>query len=132
MTKLSNDLRTSFGRLLVLLLLQQTQDNTINPFIAFSQTLIWFTNAGLKVDNNEKHKKDMDEAKNLHIQALQVTQITGRLYWVQSEVKRLVFEVANIVLPIAIGEGILELNEASFNIIEQFGGGGKFGGDRPA
>lgn len=119
MAELSSDTKQAFGRMLVFLKTAQTQDHTIYPFLTYADTLIVWTEAGLRVQGKyEKYKKELDEAAKLYEAALHTLQQTdiSHVGWQHEQIIRLTFRINRLIFPIAMMEGILVLNQEMINV----------------
>lgn len=119
MSSLSSDTKQAFGRMLVFLKTSQIEENVIYPFIAYANTLIVWTEAGLMIEGKrDRYKKEMDEAKKLFKQASHVMQHSDvdHMGWKREQIINLCFDIDSLVFPIAMKEGILVLNQEMINI----------------
>jgi hypothetical protein len=115
MSKIPSETKQSFGRLLVYL----TTVLTIEGALKYSETLLTFTRAGLEADDKYegKLKQRMDMSVMKYKQAIKTFEQPNSLFgWKQRVIYDLCFDINYEVMSIAQGEGILVLNEGSFNI----------------
>jgi hypothetical protein len=114
MAGLSSDTKQAFGRMLVFLKTAQTADHTIYPFLTYADTLIVWTEAGLRVMGRfEQYKKEFDEAKQLYIAALHTLQQSdfSLAGWQHEQIITITFKINCMIFPIAMMEGVLVLNQ---------------------
>lgn len=114
MAGLSSDTKQAFGRMLVFLKTAQTADHTIYPFITYADTLIVWTEAGLRVMGKFKqYEKEFADAKALYFKAIHALQrndysLAG---WQHEQIISLTFQINCLIFPIAMVEGVLVLNQ---------------------
>lgn len=116
---ISSDTKQAFGRMLVFLKTAQTADNTLYPFIAYADTLIVWTEAGLKANGRyEPYKEEMDKANEIFNKAVTklATQDFSHMGWQKAEIIKASFAINRIVFPIAMIEGLLILNQDMINV----------------
>jgi hypothetical protein len=116
---ISSDTKQAFGRMLVFLKTAQTADNTLYPFIAYADTLIVWTEAGLKTTGRYKvHEVELNKANVIFKAAVSkmATQDYSHLGWQKAEIINASFEINRIVFPIAMMEGLLILNQDMINV----------------
>ena len=129
MGKVTTDFKVAFGRMLVMLTLQQTADYVVNPFYEYAEVLYQWTYGALRTEGKigveqgkftGEYASEFTEARACMGQMIEAMRIQGREYFKQAQVKELSFRVKNLIFPIAIGEGVLVLNEESFSIVSPF------------
>jgi hypothetical protein len=119
MVELSSDTKQAFGRMLVFLKTAQTADHTIYPFLTYANTLIVWTEAGLKtIKKYEQYKEELEEAKTWYRAAVAKLAVQDWTQggWQKAEIVRLTFEIDSKIFPIAMKEGILVLNQEMINV----------------
>ncbi len=136
MAGLSSDTKQAFGRMLVFLKTAQTADHTIYPFLIYTDTLIVWTEAGLRVMGTfKKYEKEFELAKAKYKAALHTLQqgdfsLSG---WQHENIIALTFDINCLIFPIAMMEGVLVLNQDMVDVSgmllgspspEAMGGGG--------
>lgn len=116
--KVSSEFKESFGKLLVLL----STMLTIESSLKYAEVLIVFTKAGLMTEGKytEEYKEMFKLAEKSYKTALGCFQIQGRAGYVKEQVLKHCFEINYYILPIALEEGILVLNQDSFNLTQMF------------
>lgn len=105
--------------MLVFLKTAQTADHTIYPFLAYADTLITWTHAGLSVMGNEKkYEKQFAEADKLYMSALHTLQQSDFAHagWKQEQVISLTYKINRLIFPIAMMEGVIVLNQEMVNV----------------
>ena len=105
--------------MLVFLKTSQTADNVIYQFLVYTETLIVWTEAGLRaMDKYEIHKDSIAYAKVKYKEALSKLAIQDASHggWQRAEIIRLTFEVNSVMFPIAMMEGVLVLNQEMINV----------------
>ena len=116
--KVSSEFKEAFGRLLVLL----TTTPTIESSLKYSEVLIIFTKAGLITEGkfNDDLKKMFVLAEQSYKNALACYKIQGRPGYMKEQIMMHCFDINYYILPIALSEGILILNQDSFNLTQMF------------
>lgn len=119
MSELSSDTKQAFGRMLVFLKTAQTADNVIYPFLVYADTLIVWTEAGLRVmDKYEFHKDRIIAAKQLYKEALHMLAIQDASHagYQKEQIMAKTFEINALIFPVAMMEGVLVLNQEMINV----------------
>lgn len=116
--KVSAEFKESFGRLLILL----STSFTIESALKYSEVLITFTKAGLITEGrfDEDYKRVFRLAEQSYKRALGQFKIHGRDGFVKEQIFKECFEINYYIMPIALSEGILVLNQDSFNLTSMF------------
>jgi hypothetical protein len=117
MSGVSPEFKQSFGRLLVLL----STTFTVESSLKYSEVLITFTKAGLVAeDNYEDYKKIFIKAVQSYKAALEFFKVEGRPGYAKEMILKYCFDVNYYIMPIALAEGLLEINEDAFNLTQAF------------
>ena len=122
MGELSSEFKTAFGSLLVLITLT---DSSVDGYIKYSEKLLTFTKAGLmtigKYENNgnrEVIEKGYARLRDAITKTKSAS--TGRFAWEISEIRQAMTDIDSEVLPVALSNGILVLNQEVVNIQNLF------------
>lgn len=132
-SQLTNDFKSEFALLLVIMKVNYGVTNALN----YSSTLYGWTLAALvtegkiRITVNEKGEKIFSNvkedgfdfsssfafAKKKYMAALEfMKQSQGRKEWVQQSILNCCFEIDEIIFPIALSEGILDLKDVTNKI----------------
>lgn len=116
--KVSSEFKESFGRLLILL----STNTTIEGALKYSENLINLTKSGLITEDryDDEYKAIFNKARESYLKALQCYQIQGRAGYQKEQILKYCFEINFYILPVALSEGILVLNQDSFNLTSMF------------
>lgn len=94
---------------------------TLDGAIKYSETLITFTKSGLVTDQKyDDYQEIFKIAINSYKKALECFNIQGRPGYMKQEILKYCFEINFYIMPIALSEGILVLNQDSFNLTSMF------------
>ena len=138
MTKLTNDFKSNFALLLVILNVNYTSATILN----YSKTLNSWTKAGLKAEgriiekfNPETKAYDyvdtdpenplcdiINASDKFYMEAMEKTEIQpngSKAAWVQKEIRILCFKHDNLMFPLCVSEGLLDLKDVVGNAMDQ-------------
>jgi uncharacterized protein CbrC (UPF0167 family) len=135
-SKVPNDFKAAFALLLTIMKINYSTTTALN----YSQTVFEWTIAGLITDGKIEYVwtdkgytiKDCIEGKNYskafayaklkYKEAIEKTEIQatpGRKEWAQKEILERCFEINQVVFPIALSEGLLDLKDIAAGIGNQ-------------
>jgi uncharacterized protein CbrC (UPF0167 family) len=133
-SKVPNDFKAAFALLLTIMKINYSTTTALN----YSQTVFEWTIAGLitdgkmKYDWTDKGYTLTDEGKNYskafayaklkYKEAIDKTEIQatpGRKEWAQKEILERCFEINQVIFPIALSEGLLDLKDIAAGIGNQ-------------
>ena len=115
--EVSTEFKTAFGRMLVGLNMNYTSGNALN----FSSTLLLYTRTGLyTMGVMEKYELEFRKAETIYKNAVNHLKLKGRNSYAESQIFQMCFEINKAILPIALAEGILVINETMFSVMDMF------------
>jgi len=140
--KLTNDFKSNFALLLVVLNVNYNSSTILN----FSKTLNSWTKAGLKTEGRIKERFDKDRneyvyidteedgeladiinaADKYYLEAIDKTGVptSGHQEWIGKEIRTLCYKHDNLMFPLAVSQGLLDLKDVVGNAMEELRGVG--------